>query len=246
MRSSLRAGSHDGGRNTEGRLMFFRRHYEKEIMDDLSIRGDKLYRALYELNIINDLLGGRSVSAGALKKVIRKGESSELIVLDIGSGGSNLYRKLTTEPAGIKWIGADINPGAARYDRQHNPGKLTVCADAFALPFRRGSVHIIHTSLFLHHFSGEQITLMLNRFAEIASRAIIINDLRRNVLAFIGIKILTLLFSRSDMVKNDGPLSVKRGFVYEDIENIISALGFKKYIIRKKWAFRWQVVIFLS
>lgn len=225
--------------------MLFRRHFEKEIMDNFSIRGDELYRALYELNIINDLLGGRSVSFGAIKKVLNKEETEEIKVLDIGSGGSNLYRKFNSDSGVLKWIGADINQGAARYDAQYNPGKLTVCADAFYLPFRRRSVDIIHTSLFLHHFSANQISLLLEGFKEIASRAIIINDLRRNILAFIGIKILTLLFSRSDMVKNDGPLSVKRGFIYTELENIIAAMGFSHYIIRKKWAFRWQVVIFL-
>jgi len=71
----------------------------------------------------------------------------------------------------------------------------------------------------------------------------IINDLRRSVWALIGIKLLTILFSKSSMVKNDAPLSVKRGFIKSELIDMLKSLKIINYKIKRKWAFRWLVAI---
>ena len=71
----------------------------------------------------------------------------------------------------------------------------------------------------------------------------IINDLRRSVWALIGIKTLIYLFSKSTMVKNDAPLSVKRGFIKSELINLLEELKITNYKIKRKWAFRWLIVI---
>ena len=50
------------------------------------------------------------------------------------------------------------------------------------------------------------------------------------------------LFSKSEFVKNDGPLSVKRGFIKSDWEKLLTDLPVS-YLIKRKWAFRWLIVI---
>ena len=116
-------------------------------------------------------------------------------------------------------------------------------SNAFELPFKNNSCDIIHSALFLHHFTEEQIKILLKEFLRIARIGIIINDLQRSYLALLGIKILTVLFSKSEMVKNDAPLSVKRGFSKQEILNLLDDVGIKNFVIKKKWAFRWMVVI---
>jgi hypothetical protein len=73
-----------------------------------------------------------------------------------------------------------------------------------------------------------------------------INDLQRNPLAYHSIKILTALFSRSYMVKNDAPLSVLRGFSKSELESMMkTAFGEPVTItfeIHWKWAFRWLLI----
>jgi hypothetical protein len=46
----------------------------------------------------------------------------------------------------------------------------------------------------------------------IARTRIIVNDLHRHAVAYFSIRVLTSLFSKSRMVRNDGPLSVRRAF----------------------------------
>jgi hypothetical protein len=52
------------------------------------------------------------------------------------------------------------------------------------------------------------------------------------------------LFSRSKEVKNDGPLSVKRGFIEKDWTDILNSISPGSYKIKRKWAFRWLIVIY--
>jgi hypothetical protein len=79
----------------------------------------------------------------------------------------------------------------------------------------------------------------------VSKYGIIINDLHRSTLAYSGIKILTTLFSKSEFVKNDGSLSVKRGFKKKELIRILDELNFN-YKISYKWAFRWLVIIYLK
>lgn len=67
--------------------------------------------------------------------------------------------------------------------------------------------------------------------------------MQRSLLALAGIKLLTVLFSKSILVKNDAPVSVKRSFNKSEIINFLRKSGISNYIIKYKWAFRWMVVI---
>ena len=79
-------------------------------------------------------------------------------------------------------------------------------------------------------------------FAMVSGR--MAGDLRRSVFAYIGIKILTTLFSSSVMVKNDAPLSVRRGFTKSDLLSILANLNIREFKIKRKWAFRWLIIIY--
>jgi hypothetical protein len=70
-----------------------------------------------------------------------------------------------------------------------------------------------------------------------------INDLQRHPFAYHSIKILTKIFSRSYLVKNDGPISVLRGFRKNEWMQLIEKAGITKYSIYWRWAFRYLVVV---
>ncbi|HEY6907540.1 MAG TPA: hypothetical protein VI230_08720, partial [Ignavibacteriaceae bacterium] len=114
------------------------------------------------------------------------------------------------------------------------------------LPLREKSFDLVHASLFLHHFTEEEIIHMLSCFILLSKKGVVINDLRRNILAFIGIKLLTMFFSNSEFVKYDGPLSVKRAFIKTDLVQILHKAGIKKYQLKRMWAFRFLLIIPVS
>ncbi len=227
--------------------MFLReRSYQKEMMDDFSIDDERIDAALKELKIINKYLGGNSVTKNGLKKILAKISSKDSVkILDAGAGASDILLSLKDNPPWrIKIFSADINKRITKYVKQNTPEVEVVCANVFNLPFKKRQFDVIHLSLFLHHFKEEQIKEILLRLADIAKYGMIINDLQRSIFAFLGIKILTALFSKSKFVKNDGPLSVKRGFKKNELIKILDELKFD-YEIKYKWAFRWLVVIYL-
>lgn len=216
-----------------------KRSYEAEIMDDFSIRDGRIDEALHELKIINKYLGGISTTKSAFK-YFHNSAKDELRVLDIGSGSSdNLIAAKEKYPA-IKIISIDKNIRVLSSSKNLLD---KINSDAFILPFKDNSCDIIHTSVFFHHFNENEIRKLLKEFLRIAQHGIIINDLQRSCFALIGIKILTVLFSKSEMVKNDAPISVKRGFKKQEILKLLSDAGVTDFVIKKKWAFRWMVVV---
>lgn len=136
-----------------------------------------------------------------------------------------------------------MNKRACKYLR-NSSGLDIICADTLKIPVKDNKIDIVHSSLFLHHFNEEEIKQILKNFLEISKLGIVINDLRRSILALAGIKIIAFLFSKSEMFKNDGPLSVRRGFLKKELIDILKELGVKNFTLKRKWAFRWMLVIY--
>lgn len=216
-----------------------KRSYKAEIMDDFSIQDERIDIALNELKIINKFLGGISTTKSALKYFVDFGKD-ELKVLDIGSGSSDNLRAAKNKFPHLQIISVDKN---LRVLKNSDNTSEKINSDAFELPFKDNSFDVVHLALFLHHFTEDEIQKLLREFLRIAKDGLIINDLQRSYLALIGIKLLTILFSNSEMVKNDGPLSVRRGFTKSELLKILSDAGIKNFIIKWKWAFRWMVAI---
>ncbi|MFA5804567.1 MAG: methyltransferase domain-containing protein [Melioribacteraceae bacterium] len=225
--------------------MFKCRSYQKEIMDDFSITDDRIKTTLIELEIINKYLGGRSTSRKGIEIISRKIKSNNKItVLDVGSGGSDNFKYNNYDDGRIICLTSlDINKGVCRYVKGISSDVNIVCGDALILPFKESSFDIIHVSLFLHHFNEGEINNLMQRFMKISRYGVIVNDLHRSVFSYVCIKLLTSLCSKSEMVKNDGPLSVKRGFIKHELKDIFSRIKSTSVTIKYRWAFRWLAVI---
>jgi len=221
------------------------RSYTPEIMDDFSIKDDRIDRALKELKIINYFLGGNSTSKAGIKEVLRIiPGNDEVKILDAGSGASDILVSLKHNIDSPKIFSIDLNIRACGFIKMNSPSFNIICGDVLEFPFKNESYDITHASLFLHHFPEDKIKDILKSLISSAKYAVVINDLRRSILAYWGIKILTMLFSRSEMVKNDGPLSVKRAFVKRELLKIINDLNIEQFRIKRKWAFRWLIIIY--
>ena len=208
-------------------------------MDDFSIQDERIDKALNELKIINKFLGGISTTKSALN-YFAESENAKLKILDIGSGSSDNLIAAKSKYPNLKILSIDKNLRALS-SSENLLEKIN--SNAFELPFKNNSCDIVHAALFLHHFTEEELHLLLREILRTTRKGIIINDLQRSYFALMGIKILTILFSKSEMVKNDAPLSVKRGFTKQEILKLFSDVGVTNIVIKKKWAFRWMVVI---
>ncbi len=221
--------------------MFLKRIYRPEIMDDFSIQDERIDLALKELKLINKFLGGISTTKLGLNILLKKNPNLQNIkILDVGSGASDVLISLVDNNQKI--ISLDLNKRVCNYVKDSLNIKDIVCSDVKSLPFRYKGFDFIHASLFLHHFNEEEITEILSNLLNLTRCGIIVNDLRRSIFALAGIKILISLFSNSIMVKNDAPLSVRKGFTKSELKIILNSLKCQ-YIIKRKWAFRWSIVL---
>lgn len=224
--------------------MFLRKYSKPELMDDFSIQDERVDLALRELRLINYFLGGNNGSKRGVSKMISKLQTDKVYLLDAGSGSSDILDDLKKKHRSVKIISLDRNKRVCNFIKRNNNFKpMVVCADTFNLPFKDKSIDIIHTSLFLHHFDSISLNSILRKFNEVAKYGIVINDLQRSLRAFLGIKILTMLFSRSELVKSDAPVSVRKGFIKSELIDLFKELHFPNYEIQKKWAFRWIVTV---
>lgn len=230
---------------------FTHRSTQKEIMDDFNGAGEEMSQTLRELDAVNRLLGGNNISIDGLKILLEnKPKGQPIKIADLGCGGGDIMAVMA------KWArknnitlvleGIDANPHIIDYAKKNTAGFPEISYHAiniFSEEFRKREYDIIHSSLFTHHFTDEELIQLLSQIKSQARMGIIINDLQRNRFAYYAIKYITAIFSRSPMVQNDGPISVLRSFHKKDWEQILIKSGVGQYRIRWKWAFRWQVLV---
>ncbi len=227
--------------------MLKHRSEELEIMDDLDISGPVIDQTLKELNTINKRLGGNQISISAYKNFAKKDD--ELVLADLGCGGGDIMAEMAkwSKNRQLKstFIGIDANPHIVNYARENTkdyPEITYQSVNIFSEEFKKQRFDIIHCCLFVHHFSTEELIKLFNQFKKQARKGVIINDLHRHPLAYWSILLLTSLFSRSTMVKNDASISVARGFKRSELVEILRDAGIRKYQLSWKWAFRWKLI----
>ena len=227
--------------------MFDQRSKKKELLDQAEIPATDLYQNLKELDFINHWLGGYNISFSALEKVILP--DKKYVLADIGCGGGDTLKRISKwgqkNKCDLELYGIDLKPVCIEYAlaNSDNTHIKFICDDYRNVFHHVQKIDIVHACLFCHHLT-EQELVSLVQFALKNQTILIINDLERNPLAYYSIKILTKLFSKSYLVKNDAPLSVLRGFRKKEWLKILEKAGAKKYSVLNKWAFRHEVIIY--
>jgi 2-polyprenyl-3-methyl-5-hydroxy-6-metoxy-1,4-benzoquinol methylase len=228
---------------------FFSRSYQKELLDRNDIPFDDIKRNMQELEIINTRLGGHKITISGLKEIL-KDKKSSFSICEIGCGGGDnlkaIYNWCTKKKIPVKLTGIDINKDCIEYAKV-NRGELEpvefIVSDYKEVKFATEKPEIIFSSLFCHHLDEQQFIEMLEWSKQNSTGGFFINDLHRHPFAYYSIKLLSQFFSKSYLVKNDAPLSVKRGFKRNEIEELFRKAGIKDFTIRWKWAFRWLAIV---
>ena len=164
--------------------------------------------------------------------------------MEIGCGGGDNLRVLKEWAAkkniAVNITGVDINEACIAFAKAQprNADMHFICADYKNVLLQQD---VIFSSLFCHHFTDEELVPMLQWMQQHAKLGFFINDLHRHPLAYHSIKMLTRLFSKSYLVKNDAPLSVQRGFTRGELQQLFQKAMLPNYTIRWQWAFRWLV-----
>ena len=225
-----------------------KRSYQKEMLDAPHIPFADIRQNMQELNTINTYLGGHAISIGGIKEILKSHPVNKpLTVCEIGCGGGDNLKAIQQwyiqNQIEINFIGIDLKPECIEFARQQYPALNAqwICSDYKAVKFNEVKPDIIFSSLFCHHFYEDELVTMLQWMQQNSGTGFFINDLQRHPLAYYCIKIITGIFSKSTLVKNDAPLSVARGFKKIEWQKIINAAGIADCTIQWKWAFRYLI-----
>lgn len=227
------------------------RTQETEIMDDFFLEGKELQEALDKIASINRLLGGNKLTLHGLKTLLKKSDATKIITIaDIGCGNGDMLRMLANygkkNNLNLTLIGIDANAFTINYARKLSteyPNIEYVCVDIFSDDFSAIEYDIVLCTLTLHHFSNEEILNIMTTFNKNANIGIVINDLHRSKLAYLLFEKVCAVFKLNKMSREDGLISILRGFKKKELENFSKKLDLKNYTINWKWAFRYQWII---
>ncbi|MEX2596436.1 MAG: methyltransferase domain-containing protein [Salibacteraceae bacterium] len=225
------------------------RHPGPEMMDNPQVDSAELRLNLNELATINNLLGGHNTTFSALDK-LRLSHDQTYHVLDIGCGGGDtilaVHKWANSKGYQFRFTGLDLSEVAisvATFKCENLENVKFECRSFQSLQHRHEDYDIVMCSLFCHHFYDEELEELITIMHQKSKHGFVINDLERNYFAWLGIKILTILFSRSRLVKNDAPLSVRRAFLKTEWKHIFKKLRIENAVVEWKWAFRHAISV---
>jgi 2-polyprenyl-3-methyl-5-hydroxy-6-metoxy-1,4-benzoquinol methylase len=224
------------------------RIHEEELLDAGVGTDEDVARNLKDLRRVNRWLGGTRVILDALRDQITDG-TSQLSLLDVGTGSADIPMAVAEccSRLGVQAtvVGADISERNIRVTRARlgvSSAISMVQADALALPFKERSFDYVTASMFLHHFREEDVIRLLASFGRIARRAVIVNDLIRNLIPYYFTKITGPLFASSFLTRNDAPVSVLSGFTVREMVNLVAEADLKDVRVRTMFPYRLVMV----
>ena len=221
------------------------RSLDKELMDLPGNADSLLEEDLTNLRIINRYLGAYRGLLGCLDELVKSERTKTLSFLDMGTGTGDIpvavVRWAKQRGISVRAVGLEPNPMTARLARTQTkdiPEISIVMGDAFYPPFSHSSFDFVFSSQLLHHFSEPEIILLLKTWSMFSRRGILVSDLIRHPLAYLGIRLLTRVFTRNPMTRMDAPLSVRRAFTMREWRDLFNQATVGPVRLRQLFPYR--------
>jgi 2-polyprenyl-3-methyl-5-hydroxy-6-metoxy-1,4-benzoquinol methylase len=222
-----------------------------ELMDQPAADSGELATALHDLRGVNRWLGGWRVLRECMHRLLRRLPPGTYRVLDVGTGSGDLPLRLVrwARRRGVRLqvLATDAHRRTLELAREHTAAEPDVrvgWADALALPFDDDEFDFALCSTTLHHFEGEDAVRVLRELDRVASRGVVVNDLRRSTLALLGARLLAVtVWRRSQFKRHDGPLSVRKAFTPRELRELAWAARLEGARVRTHLPFRLSLTI---
>lgn len=229
---------------------FTHRSNEPELMDDPDLDPKALHIALRDIERTNTWLGGNEITIKALRKVLKDfSTDQEISILDVGCGDGAMLRAIAKDPVlskySLRLVGLDLSRQSIKSAKEANaqyPNIQYEAVDVLQVSSEQYSCDMVLMTLTLHHFTDQEIPKVLQKCKEIASVAILINDLQRSKIAHGLFRLFSVFFIKGNVAKNDGLVSIRRGFLKKELYVYAKNLGLQVKVTWK-WAFRYLMRI---
>ncbi|MBI3548867.1 MAG: methyltransferase domain-containing protein [Elusimicrobia bacterium] len=215
-----------------------------EIMDTVELAEPELRDTLAFLQWLNRWFGGCAVVLRHLSEwSARWPQGRPVTILDVGTGSADIplriLRWAKDKGFDVRVTAIDSTPAIARLARESAAGarNLEIVESDLSSFAREGkSFDYVTASLVLHHVPPAAVDGFLRDCDRCAARGVLINDLERSFPAYLGAKLVTLFGNK--VVRNDGPISVRRAFTPSELSGSARAAGLAYLVARRHPFFR--------
>jgi ubiquinone/menaquinone biosynthesis C-methylase UbiE len=186
---------------------------------------------LRDLRRINRLTGGATLSVRAVRELTAGGGS----VLDVGTGSADIPVLLLAD---ARRRGVELEVTATDSRQEVLDAALAVrpalgrvgglalaLADGRGLPWPDGAFDAAHSSMVIHHLEPDEAVAFLRELRRVSRRGIVVNDLARGRLNWVGAWLMTHTVAIGRYTRHDGPLSVRRAYTRREMEGLLREAG---------------------
>lgn len=226
------------------------RSAEKEKLDNLSLNGEPLYKALKSLEWVNRWLGNHRSTTKAIIKAYKKGRNP-LRIIDLGCGGGDLMaviaQSLQKKNIPFSITGIDANRNTLEYAAKKCAQFKEINfqqADILFPGFRLNECDVLITSHFIYHFSEKELAGFISNNLSAVTTCFICSELERSRLAYILFKCSSFFLALSKLAKQGGLLAIKRSFTKKEWLSVLNQAGVSAFRLRRIPLFRLQAIIY--
>jgi ubiquinone/menaquinone biosynthesis C-methylase UbiE len=170
---------------------------------------------------INRIFGGHAILSQLLQRT--GGTNEPFSLLDVGAASGDTAKIVIGSYPRARVVSLDRN--AVHLADAPSP---KVLADAFRLPFTSRSFDYVFSSLFLHHFTNDQIVELLRDFARIARKAVLISDLERHIVPYLFFPATKWVFRWHPIAVYDGKISIRAALTKPELVSLAQRAGLRE------------------
>jgi 2-polyprenyl-3-methyl-5-hydroxy-6-metoxy-1,4-benzoquinol methylase len=197
-----------------------------EWMDKPDCDRNMLFATYRHFSLINRVLSRwRRIYQTHIKPDLNRGQMYTL--LDIGFGGADIIRYIDrwakTDGFNFLITGIETDSRALEYVHQQSwPANFHFENISLSeiVSYNKTFDYVISNHL-IHHLTKEEIARLLADSIKICKNRVLFNDIERSDIAYFLFKILTKPFFRNSFISDDGQLSIKRSFTFQEMQNLI-------------------------
>ena len=216
-----------------------------EMMDRPRQVSAELERDLERIRQLNRWFGSYRLVLGFIRRWIKP--RARLRIVDLATGSGDIPRLIINHSRAIGALveidAVDRQSATVDIARELSAGYPEISyIDADILEWKPAAAHdIALCTLTLHHFSNEDAVKVLRRCSEVATRFVLVSDLRRGFFLKAGVYILTAFVFREPMTRYDARLSAARAFSFKEFDKLARQAGWQNFG-HKKFRFARQAI----
>lgn len=218
-------------------------------MDEPGVDPVEHRRALAGLRRINWISRAAATMVRPIVRHLRERKLSQVRMLDVASGGGDvpleIARRLKAQGIALQLTLFDqsdvgLLDAQASAKTMDLPVRTEIGDALHALP--KDAYDLTTCSLFLHHLSESQCVDALTQMRLATRGLVVVSDLVRSRLGLLGATVGCHLLSRSPLVHNDGPASVRAAWTPEELHDLAHRAGLQRATVRRCYPSRMLLV----